>query len=481
MSTFPPFAIPTPIPGDINVRTTRVSTIYPTQTVGPYTTWKLPVRLATTANISPLQGLPNVDGVTVKQGDRILVKNQTTASENGIYVVFSSNNTTLADFWLRANDLPNGSSAANMVVFVNEGTVNADLMFICTNNVGSDIVNTDNLVYTTYGVPVVPAGNNGDVQYNNSGVFGGSDLFKFSTASIPVSGTFPVPVMGQITLGPVTSTPPTVFGQITGPNATTGSGNPGTPIVLSGGKADGAGLGGTASVIGGYSASGIGGTASLTGGAGVTGGTVTLQGGAGSTLGGYITLQAGTGPSGGGINISSGTGSVTVGGDINITAHTGVTQGGNISLITGGSPAISGNITLFANGSGSTPGVVDIITNGTTTVFTKGGVSFTKDTSLTTGQLVLNPTVTTTERQGIITCSDSLVPPAGFATITVNNVNVLANDVVYVCVQSFSVPNAGVPILYVSSVTTGTGFVIAVYNPAAGTMSGQIQIAFQLM
>ena len=48
--------------------------------------WKDSVVVATTQNVSPLSGLIEVDGITVKAGNRVLVKNQTTVSENGIYV-----------------------------------------------------------------------------------------------------------------------------------------------------------------------------------------------------------------------------------------------------------------------------------------------------------------------------------------------------------------------------------------------------------
>lgn len=45
---------------------------------------KVPVKTATTANIT-LSGLQTIDGVVLAQDDRVLVKNQTTGSENGIY------------------------------------------------------------------------------------------------------------------------------------------------------------------------------------------------------------------------------------------------------------------------------------------------------------------------------------------------------------------------------------------------------------
>ena len=47
---------------------------------------KLPCLAATTSNVT-LSGEQSIDGVSLVEGDRVLVKNQTTGSENGIYVV----------------------------------------------------------------------------------------------------------------------------------------------------------------------------------------------------------------------------------------------------------------------------------------------------------------------------------------------------------------------------------------------------------
>src|SRR5689334_20216224 len=52
--------------------------------------WKQPVRVATTTNGTLATAYANgqtIDGVTLTTGDRILIKDQSTASENGIYVV----------------------------------------------------------------------------------------------------------------------------------------------------------------------------------------------------------------------------------------------------------------------------------------------------------------------------------------------------------------------------------------------------------
>ena len=76
--------------------------------------WKEPVRCATTANIV-LSGAQAIDGVTVVAADRVLVKNQTTASENGIYLA-------AAGAWTRSTDLDVAAEALGASVFISEGT-----------------------------------------------------------------------------------------------------------------------------------------------------------------------------------------------------------------------------------------------------------------------------------------------------------------------------------------------------------------------
>lgn len=88
--------------------------------------WKASVRCATTGNIT-LSGLQTIDGITVVGGDRVLVKNQSAASGNGIYVAGSG-------AWARAADADAGTLTANAAVFVSEGTTLADTQWICNTN-----------------------------------------------------------------------------------------------------------------------------------------------------------------------------------------------------------------------------------------------------------------------------------------------------------------------------------------------------------
>ncbi|UVM74389.1 phage tail protein [Pseudomonas alvandae] len=77
------------------------------------------VRAATTAPIA-LSGLLSVDGIQLVAGDRVLVKNQTSAAQNGIYVVATG-------IWARATDADASIKVTpGMLIPVEDGTVNGD-------------------------------------------------------------------------------------------------------------------------------------------------------------------------------------------------------------------------------------------------------------------------------------------------------------------------------------------------------------------
>lgn len=120
-------------------------------------TIRAPVRCATTISIiltSP--ATTSIDGVTVADGDRVLVKNQGTAIDNGVYrYVGSSTNYT------RDDDLLNGDDAKGIVFFVREGTLNKYTAWIQTNTNLTDtdiVVGTDNLTWKRIDLPFDPSG-----------------------------------------------------------------------------------------------------------------------------------------------------------------------------------------------------------------------------------------------------------------------------------------------------------------------------------
>jgi len=104
---------------------------------------KASVRAATTANIT-LSGAQTIDGVSVVATDRVLVKNQSSASENGIYVAASG-------AWSRATDMDAWSEVPGAYVFVEEGTANADKAWLSTADAGGTL-NTTSITWSAFGV-----------------------------------------------------------------------------------------------------------------------------------------------------------------------------------------------------------------------------------------------------------------------------------------------------------------------------------------
>ena len=121
------------------------------------------VKATTTANIT-LSGTQTIDGVSLSADDRVLVKNQNTASENGLYLCKASS-------WTRTDDLAAGADAAGAFVFVEQGTVNAENGFVCTSNKGSAVVGTNNLAFAQFsGAGQITAGDGLDKSGNTLSV-----------------------------------------------------------------------------------------------------------------------------------------------------------------------------------------------------------------------------------------------------------------------------------------------------------------------
>ena len=109
--------------------------------------WLAPVLVASTATVdidNDLQDGSTLDGVGLASNDRVLLKNQTNALQNGVYLVVASGSAA------RALDMDDGAHAATNAVFVQAGTY-ADKAFVCTNNTNSDVVGTNNLVFVQFG------------------------------------------------------------------------------------------------------------------------------------------------------------------------------------------------------------------------------------------------------------------------------------------------------------------------------------------
>jgi hypothetical protein len=95
------------------------------------------VRAATTANITIATALNNgdtLDGVTLATDDLVLVKNQTASQENGVYVVGVSP--------ARAGEFDTYNEHPGSLIAVEEGSTNADALWLCTSNDGGTLNTT---------------------------------------------------------------------------------------------------------------------------------------------------------------------------------------------------------------------------------------------------------------------------------------------------------------------------------------------------
>jgi len=135
---------------------------------------------ATTANVNLSSALENgdtLDGVTLATGNRILVKNQSTASENGIYVVAASGAPSRATDFDAPAEIDGGD-----FVFVTGGTVNDNTGWVQTNTVGT--VGTDAIAFSQFaGAGTVTAGTNISVAGNQVSVIDNPTFSGLVTAS----------------------------------------------------------------------------------------------------------------------------------------------------------------------------------------------------------------------------------------------------------------------------------------------------------
>jgi|ERR1051326_1564341 hypothetical protein len=100
--------------------------------------------VATTANLASLSGLLTIDGITLAGGERVLVKNQSTSTQNGIYIAAGG-------AWARASDMAVGATVhPNAMVPVNYGTANGDTLWMFPGNADA-IVATNALSFVLLG------------------------------------------------------------------------------------------------------------------------------------------------------------------------------------------------------------------------------------------------------------------------------------------------------------------------------------------
>ena len=124
---------------------------------------KNPAVAVATANQATMSGTAQtIDGVALNTiGQRVLLTAQTTATQNGLWVVQSG-------AWTRPTDFATGSSAALAYVPVTGGTVYSGSGWLDTNTVGSDVVDTNNLTWGLFTQPTSFVAGNGIVRTGNT-------------------------------------------------------------------------------------------------------------------------------------------------------------------------------------------------------------------------------------------------------------------------------------------------------------------------
>jgi hypothetical protein len=136
------------------------------------------VRAASTANITISSALNNgdsLDGVTLADGDLVLVKDQSSAEQNGIYVVGSS---PARDDLFDTYDEHPGS-----LIAIEEGTTNADDLYLCTSNTGGTL-DTTAIAYTR----VFPGSGGTVTSVATAGLATGGTITGSGTVTVSING-----------------------------------------------------------------------------------------------------------------------------------------------------------------------------------------------------------------------------------------------------------------------------------------------------
>lgn len=138
---------------------------------------KASVRVASTANIDlATGGLLTIDGITLIAGNRVLVKNQTTGSQNGIYDAATGS-------WSRSSDADsNAEVTGGIFTFVEEGTANAGTGWVLST---PDPITVDTTSLTFVQFSASPA----DTVYLSNGTLSSARMITMNGNDITFNGT----------------------------------------------------------------------------------------------------------------------------------------------------------------------------------------------------------------------------------------------------------------------------------------------------
>ena len=165
---------------------------------------KASVRVATTANLASnynnsagtltasSNGAIAIDGVTLVLNNRVLVKDQTTATQNGFYKVTTVGSGSAAFVLTRTPDANEASEiTGGAFTFVEEGTANADNGYVATHN-GVPTLGTDNITFDQFsgagqisaGAALSKNGNTIDVEVDDSSIQVSGDALQVKALGI---------------------------------------------------------------------------------------------------------------------------------------------------------------------------------------------------------------------------------------------------------------------------------------------------------
>jgi hypothetical protein len=150
--------------------------------------WKQPVRAATTANIT-LSGAQTIDTVPVVDGDRVLVKDQSTQADNGIYIVGTP--------WTRSPDADTYDEMVSAMVFVESGGL-AGAAFYCPIQPGGTLGVTA-ITWSNFSVAGTYFAGTGLSLAANTFSITNTTVAAGSYGSGSAVGTFTVNAQGQLT------------------------------------------------------------------------------------------------------------------------------------------------------------------------------------------------------------------------------------------------------------------------------------------
>ena len=179
---------------------------------------KASVRVATTANLSgsynngngtitaSSNGAISIDGVSLSVNDRVLVKDQTTQTQNGFYKVTTVGSGSAAFVLTRTPDADAASElTGGAFTFVEEGTANADNGFVLTTN-GTPTLGTTNITFEQFsGAGQISAGAGLTKTGNTIDVVGTADKITVSANALTIASTYvgqsSITTLGTITTG----------------------------------------------------------------------------------------------------------------------------------------------------------------------------------------------------------------------------------------------------------------------------------------